>query len=178
MPFPERVVTDRLVLRRWQPRDRGAWLAIWADPSVWRSLRPDLGPDSVHALGRFDHHLSEWREHGFGLWAVEDRASRTIAGWMGLAHPDFVPELAGEVEVGWTLRAPYRGRGLATEGAAAARDAAFEHLDVPRLIALVERSNRPSVAVARRIGMHQAGTVRHTGAGLELEVYETRAPGG
>jgi RimJ/RimL family protein N-acetyltransferase len=174
--FPERVETERLVLRRWRERDRGAWLAIWSDPTVWRALRPDLGPDSPHALARFDHHLRHWSDHGFGLWALEDRASRTIGGWAGAAHPTFVPELAEEVEVGWTLRAPYRGRGLATEGAAAALAAAFEHLDVGRVVALVERSNRPSARVARRLGMRAGGTVHHPEAGVELELWAAAGP--
>lgn len=176
MPYPERVETERLVLRRWRPRDRGAWLGVWADPSVWRSLRPDLGADSQYALERFEQHLDHWSEHGFGLWAVEERPSRAIGGWIGAAHPTFVPELGDEVEIGWTLRARYRGRGLATEGAAAALGAAFEHLDIPRAIALIERSNRASARVARRIGMRPADTVLHPEAGLELGVYEARAP--
>jgi RimJ/RimL family protein N-acetyltransferase len=151
--LPERVETERLVLRRPRGSDRGAWLGIWGDPSVWRALRPDLGPDPRHALARFEHHLDHWGRYGFGLWLAEERATRTIAGWCGPAHPHFVPELADEVEIGWTFRRPFWGRGLASEAAGAAVAAAFEHLELERVIALVDTTNGRSRRVAERLGM-------------------------
>lgn len=171
MTFPERVATDRLLLRRPRESDRGAWLGIWGDPSVWRALRPGLGPDPRYALARFDHHLRHWVEHGFGLWLAEDRATRTIAGWTGPAHPDFVPELADEVEVGWTYRRPFWGRGLAAEAATAAVAAAFSHLSAERVISLVEGGNVRSRRVAERLGMRPSGNVVHPEERVVLTVY-------
>jgi RimJ/RimL family protein N-acetyltransferase len=171
MSFPERVETERLVLRRPRGSDRGAWLGIWGDPSVWRALRPELGPDPRHALARFEHHRDHWREHGFGLWLAEDRATRTIAGWCGPAHPLFVPQLADDVEIAWTLRRPFWGRGLAAEGAAAAVDAAFAHLELERVIALVDATNGRSQRLAARLGMRQVGTVEHPEARVPVGVY-------
>ena len=170
--YPESVETERLLLRRPRDRDRGAWIAIWADPAVWAALLPGRLPDLAYAIDRFEHHLSHWVEHGFGLWLVEDRATRTIAGWAGASHPTFVPELADEVEVGWTLRRPYWGRGLATEAARVGIDAAFEHLRPQRTVSLIHGVNRRSVALAERLGMRPNGTVEHRGAGLTLVVYE------
>jgi RimJ/RimL family protein N-acetyltransferase len=172
MAFPERAETARLLLRRPRERDRGAWLGIWGDPAVWRALRPDRGPDPAFALARFDHHLEHWARHGFGLWLVEERATRTIAGWTGPAHPSFVPELAGEVEIGWTYRRPYWGRGLAFEAASAATAAAFAQLPVERVIALLESTNSRSQRVAARLGMRRSTTVEHPEAMVQLEVYE------
>ena len=171
MPFPERAETERLVLRRPRPGDRDAWLAIWADPAVWRALRPDLGPDPDHALGRFEHHLGHWERHGFGLWLAEERGSGEVAGWCGPAHPLFVPQLADEVEVGWTLRRPFWGRGLAFEAATTAVSTAFAHLEAERLIALVDATNERSQRVAARLGMRQVDTVEHPEALVEVGVY-------
>ena len=175
MDFPDRVTTDRLVLRRPRGSDRGAWLGIWGDPSVWRALRPGLGPDPRFALARFEHHLAHWERHGFGLWLAEERATRTIAGWTGPAHPLFVPELAGEVEIGWTYRRPYWGHGLAFEAASAAVEAAFAHLPVERVIALVDATNVRSQRVASRLGMRPFKTVQHPEARVPVSVYELRA---
>jgi RimJ/RimL family protein N-acetyltransferase len=169
--FPERAETDRLVLRRPRPDDREAWLGIWADPAVWRALRPDLGPDREHALGRFEHHLDHWERHGFGLWLAEESVAGEIAGWCGPAHPLFVPQLADEVEVGWTLRRPFWGRGLAFEAATTAVSTAFSHLDVERLIALIDATNERSRRVAARLGMRQVETVQHPEALVEVGVY-------
>lgn len=174
MTFPERVETDRLVLRRPRESDRGAWLGIWGDPGVWRALRPGLGPDPGFALGRFEHHLAHWRRHGFGLWIAEERATRTIAGWTGPAHPLFLPDLADEVEIGWTYRRPFWGSGLATEAATTAIATAFAHLPLERVIALIDSSNVPSQRVAARLGMRRFTTVEHPEARVPVGVYELR----
>jgi RimJ/RimL family protein N-acetyltransferase len=168
--FPELIETERLVLRRPRRSDCGAWLGIWGDPAVWSALRPGLTPDPRHALERFEHHCDHWRQHGFGLWLVEDSATRTIAGWAGPAHPTFVPELGDEVEIGWTLRRPFWGRGLAGEAAATAVDAAFAHLELERVIALVAADNRPSLRVAQRLGMRHDRDTTHPATGQILGV--------
>jgi RimJ/RimL family protein N-acetyltransferase len=159
--FPERVQTERLVLRRPRPTDGPAFAAIWRDPDVWRGLRPEAPFDPAVAASRFEHHLAHWEEHGFGLWLIELPHDAEIAGWAGAAQPDQVPALAGSVEVGWTLRRRHWGRGLATEAARAAVAAAFEHLDVDELISLIEPSNERSRAVAARLGMRHVRDVPH-----------------
>ena len=132
MAFPEIVRTSRLTLRRWQEEHVEAMTAVWADPEVWGALRPGEPFDPAFAASRAELHVRHWHEHGFGLWVVEERASGELAGWVGPWHPTFVPELADRVEIGWTLRRPFWGRGLATEGAEAAVAAAFSHLAVGR----------------------------------------------
>jgi RimJ/RimL family protein N-acetyltransferase len=164
------VETPRLLLRRWTARDAGALSAVWSDPYVWRALRPGT-PFRPAGVGyeRLGHHLRHWEEHGFGLWAVVERASGDVAGWAGPSHPAFVPELATEVEIGWTLRRPFWGRGLATQAAREAVAAAFEHLDRDVLISLIHPDNERSKAVARRLGMRDARGIR--APGIDLRVY-------
>jgi RimJ/RimL family protein N-acetyltransferase len=173
--FPELAETARLVLSRWRERDRAAFLAIWADPDVWSAIGPGAtgAPfDADYAVGRFEHHVDHWRRHGFGLWRAQDRASGETAGWVGPAHPTYLPELADAVEIGWTLRRPFWGRGLAREGAAAALVAAFDHLGVERVISLINPSNARSIAVARAAGMTPAHGVRRPDTGEPMTVYE------
>jgi RimJ/RimL family protein N-acetyltransferase len=179
MSYPHHVHTDRLAMRRWQSEDRDAVLAIWADPDVWDGLR--LGapgrPDLLFAAERFEHHLRHWAEHGFGYWLAEDPESGEIAGWIGAAHPSYVPELSRAVEVGWSLRRPFWGRGLATEGAAAAIQACFAYLAEDDVIALIHPDNTRSIAVAERLGMSSGERAYHAAAECELQVYRLRRPG-
>lgn len=170
MSYPAEVRTARLVLARWRPEDREAFLDIWRDRSVWAALRPLAPYDPEAAVVRFEHHVAHWERHGFGLWAVREAGGDgSVAGWAGAAHPDPLPR---DVEVGWTLREAFRGRGLATEAARAAVSAAFAALPVPRVVSLILPANAPSIAVARRLGMTRAGDVPHVGAGARVEVYE------
>lgn len=151
--FPERTETARLVLRRWAPADRKALVAVWSDPAVWRSLEPGIPFDPDRAERQVELHLTHWKDHGFGLWAVEDKAHEQVIGWVGPSHPVFVPELAHEVELGWTLRAEYWGRGLATEAARAALPAIFEHISPSHVISIIHPQNHRSAAIAKRLGM-------------------------
>ena len=171
MAFPETVRTPRLTLRRWRERHVEAMTAVWADPDVWRALRPGEPFDPAFAAGRAELHVRHWHDHGFGLWVVEERSSGELVGWVGPWHPTFVPELADRTEIGWTLRRPFRGQGLATEGAEAAVAAAFSHLAVDEVISLIYPKNRRSIAVARRLGMRHSREVSHPGIGLPLRVF-------
>jgi RimJ/RimL family protein N-acetyltransferase len=177
-PLPERVETPRLVLRRFADDDLDAFVAVWSDPAVRAALDPAGAQDLEDAPKRFSRLLGHWREHGFGLWAVEERASGEMAGWVGATHPAFVPELAEEVEIGWTLRRSSWGRGFATEAAAAAVEAAMDHLEPERLVSLITPDNHRSIAVAQRLGMREDGRVRHGELGFELCVYALSAGGG
>ena len=145
--------------------------AVWADPRVWAALRPGAPFDASFVRDRFDHHLRHWEEHGFGLFTLQERASGETVGWVGPWHPVFAPELAGEVELGWSLRSSSWGRGLAGEGAAAALDAAFAHLPAAEVISLIHPDNERSAAVARRLGMRHRHDTRHPGLGVPLRVY-------
>jgi RimJ/RimL family protein N-acetyltransferase len=177
--YPEQLETPRLLLRRWRPDDAQALTAIWNDPDVWESLSSDADKDpraaAATGLQRYLHH---WERHGFGLWAViprDDGAAdagehRPPIGWIGAWYPDFVPDLAGEIEIAWTLRTPFWGRGLATEGARTAVSTTFDHLGPPRVISLIAEGNDRSAAVATRLGMHRAGETT-TDLGDTLRVY-------
>ena len=60
------------------------------------------------------------RSIGYGVWAVEERATGRIVGRLGLSHHRLWPQ---DVEVGWGLDPEVWGRGYATEGGVAARRA-------------------------------------------------------
>jgi [ribosomal protein S5]-alanine N-acetyltransferase len=55
--------------------------------------------------------------------------------------------------MGWHTLKRVWNQGIATHAAAACRDLAFTRLDVPRLVALIDPGNPPSIRVATKIGM-------------------------
>jgi RimJ/RimL family protein N-acetyltransferase len=169
--YPQAVDTARLTLRRLRRSDEDAFLAIWADPDVWGALRPCTPFDPEHGCRRLQHHLQHWEEHGFGLWLIYERAAGEIAGWVGASHPDYVPQLADEIEIAWSLRRPFWGRGMATEGARAAVSAAVDHLGPERLVSLISPENVRSASVAKRLGMRELGSVEHGELDLQLQLY-------
>jgi len=149
------LLTERLELRPWrdEPDDLDAYAALCADPDVMRFIGDGnvlTRPQAAAQLTRFADH---WRRHGFGLRAAVLRDGGEIAGFVGVARAGQPGVRPGDVEIGWRLARAHWGRGLATEGARAVRDHAFEQLRLARLVAFVRPANAGSIAVMRKLGM-------------------------
>ena len=64
-------------------------------------------------------------------------------------------------ELGYSIARPYWGRGLATEAARAAMDAAFSaYADLNRMRAMADARNVPSLRVMEKLGMVREGVLR------------------
>ena len=140
--------TERLHLRQFRHEDIDAFAAMAADPEVMRFLGDGTPIPRDEAWRGMASVVGHWVLRGFGLWAVEERASGLLVGRVGLYYPEGWPGR----EVGWTLARPYWGRGYAYEAAHAALAHAFEHLKWPRAISLIHPENTRSIAVAERLG--------------------------
>jgi len=78
------------------------------------------------------------------------------------------------VEIGYTILPAHRGRGLATEAAAALMRWARDEHRVSRFILSISPENDPSLAIARKLGFVQTGEVWDDEDGIEL-VFELDA---
>ncbi len=148
------LLTERLVLRRWQPSDAEPFARLNADPLVMEYFPATLSRKESDALiERMD---GLFREHGFGAWAVEVRESSALAGFVGL-WPQVDRELpfAPATEIGWRLAKEWWGRGIASEAAAASLELAFGELDLEEVVAYTTVENQRSRAVMERLGMHR-----------------------
>jgi RimJ/RimL family protein N-acetyltransferase len=165
--------TERLVLRRFKPRDRAPFAALNADPDVMRFIadgRP-LSRSASDAL--MDSIEAHWREHGFGLWCAAPRDDPDgCLGFVGLAVPSFLPAVLPAVEVGWRLARDAWGQGLATEGARAALHYAFAELRLRAVISIIEPGNERSIRVAEKLGMRPGRAHVHPGTRRRLVGYE------
>ncbi len=110
--------------------------------------------------------LGHWSLRGYGLWAVEEKATQTLIGRVGLYYPEGWPGL----EVGWMLARSHWGYGYALESAKAAVDVAFNQLHCPKLISLIHPENVRSQRVAQRLGSQKTTTL--TLNGMPIWQYE------
>jgi RimJ/RimL family protein N-acetyltransferase len=98
--------------------------------------------------------VGHWSLRGYGLWAVEERASGALVGRVGFWNPDGWPGF----ELGWMLRRSFWGNGYATEPARAALRFAFTQLHQPQVISLIHPDNAASIRVAERLGERRLDT--------------------
>ena len=157
------LVTDRLVLRAWDPDDDGDVAAahdLYRRPEVVRWLgatpRTDATPDDSRARLQRWARATAAEPDGLGLWAVT--LGGAAIGTAVLQHlPDGEGEPTPDVEVGWHLHPDHWGRGYATEAAGALLDHGFGVLGLDEVHAVAWAGNDPSFAVMERLGMTRQG---------------------
>jgi RimJ/RimL family protein N-acetyltransferase len=143
--------TARLRLRRWRAEDREPFAALNADAEVMEHFPAPLSRGESDALAaRIE---VDFERRGFGLWAVEVRASGEFVGFVGLDLPQIEAHFMPAVEAGWRLARPAWGNGYATEAARAALAFGFERLGLEEIVAMTAVGNTRSRAVMERLGM-------------------------
>jgi [ribosomal protein S5]-alanine N-acetyltransferase len=152
-----RLETERLVLRGYRRGDVEDLAPMFADADHMRFYPAPFTREQTVAW--IERQLERYRDDGFGLWVIGDRATGEF---LGTAGPTIqVVEGVREVEVGWHVKPGRKGEGVAPEAARAARDWAFANLRVDHLIALVRPENLPSARVAEKLGMRIDREVEH-----------------
>ncbi len=148
-----RLETERLILRGWEERDVAPFAAMNADARVMEHFPSVLSAEESRAV--FDRLSAGAIEHGFHFQPIEEKASGTFAGFVGIAPvPPKLP-FAPAVEIGWRLPLGCWGKGYATEAATAWLGHAFHTLGLDEVVSFAVEANHRSRAVMTRIGMTQ-----------------------
>lgn len=149
--------TERLVVRPWRHDEAERLFDILRRVEVVKWLGdgpPKPMRDVAEAHERIDRYVVRSAEPPYGFWAVVRRdTGRPVGSVLTLVLPNAE---AGEVEIGWHLHPDSWGHGYAREAAAAVLRRALDH-GLPEVWALTHTTNGPSQAVARAIGMQDAG---------------------
>lgn len=142
------VDTERLRLREFRDDDLDAFAAMNADPETMRYIGTGVPIDRVQTWRSMAMFMGHWDLRGYGIWAVEERATGAFAGRVGLFDPEGWPG----IEVGWLLGPTFRGQGYATEAGVAALDFAWTSVGAARVISLIRPANTLSIRVAEKLG--------------------------
>lgn len=159
--FPERITTQRLLIRSPQPGDGAENCAAIQESMA--ELRPwmpwaqeNLTADTQEAIMRRAH--ADFMARTDLMLLLLLKGSNTIIGSSGLHRIDWrVPKF----EIGYWLRTSYTGQGYMTEAVNAIAAFAFETLEARRLEIRCDERNTRSAAVARRCGFALEGILRH-----------------
>jgi RimJ/RimL family protein N-acetyltransferase len=162
--------TERLLLREWTAADAAPFAAICADEALMRYVGGVMS--QTDAWRRMAVYVGHWTLRGYGPWALQDKASGQFAGYSGIYDPDGWPER----EINWGLARPFLGKGLVTEAAARVRTYAYDTLGFTTITSCIDLENKPSQAVAARLGATLDRTVPFRGS--QFGVFRHVPPGG
>lgn len=160
------IETERLILREPRLEDFEAHV-VYAMSDRTKFVG---GPfDRWGAWQSFTAGAGSWLLLGHGFWVIEDKATGTAAGRVGVLKPDGWPE----PELGWHVYADFEGKGVAYEAAIAARDYAQMHMGFAPLISQIDHDNTRSRALAERMG----ATFEREGEilGQPVQIYRHKA---
>ena len=143
--------TPRLRLRQWRASDREPFARLNADPVVMEFMSGGLNRTMSDQFARDAD--AEIARQGWGLWALELRASGAFVGFVGLRAPSFEAHFTPCVEIGWRLERASWGNGFVTEAGLECLRFAFETLGLPEVVSFTVPENRRSRAVMERLGM-------------------------
>lgn len=167
--FPRRIETAQLVLDVPKVEDLPFVERMASDPSMFRfSERGPMSPEEAWSL--LLRTIGHWLAVGYGVFAVREKESGRFAGLVGGStfHRGFGPDFDDLPELTWSIASEFRGRGYATEAAAAVIEAFEAQPSTRSMVCLIHVDNQKSLRVASKLSFRffSHSNYRGYGAGL------------
>lgn len=166
------IETPRLILRDTRPSDFEPFCAAMADEDFARFItREKRALTPAECWPRLAAMAGNWQVRGYGMFAVEEKASGAYIGHIGPWEPWGWPEF----EIGWAINPGFQGKGYAAEAAAAAFRFAHDVLGKGQAMHLINPLNEASERVARSMGAQPEELWMPFWEGAtELRIWRTR----
>jgi len=146
-------LTGRLRLRPFRASDLKALHALYSDVDNLRFWGTDPSRDLDKSRRALRWHLG-FRPRNYVLWAIEERKNGRVIGMINYHRRDLREK---RVDVGWLMAPALQGKGYMTEAGRALLRHLFDDLGVHKVEALIRPENKPSAALARRLGFRLEG---------------------
>jgi RimJ/RimL family protein N-acetyltransferase len=150
-----RLVSERLVIRRFHLDDGPAFAAYRSDPEVarYQSWEAPLSLADATAKAK-EYGARDPDEPGWFQYAID--LNGTLVGDIGVG----THENRMQAEIGFTLAVEYQGHGYGTEAVRRMVEHLFTDRGLHRISAECDARNLASAALLRRVGFQQEGLLR------------------
>ena len=146
----------------WAPEDYPAYAAFYAEPEATRFVGGRK--DEEMAWRHLAMQIGHWQLQGYGYYAVEEKASSTFVGCVGIWKSVAWPE----TELGYWVVPSAQGKGLALEAAKAVLAEARTTAAITSLVSYIDPNNGPSIRLAQRLGAVEDGCIELASFGPHL----------
>jgi RimJ/RimL family protein N-acetyltransferase len=165
--------TTRLRCRRWRKADLDAVFEVYSDPVGARFIGDGTPITRDECMTWLAVTERNYATRGYGMFALEDRATDRIVGFCGLVHPGG----QAEPEIKYAFHRSTWGQGLASEAVPALLAYGAQTFAMARIVATVAPDNLASQRVLRKAGATLA-QVRSNADGTRTFVFDWRASSG
>jgi len=140
--------TPRLLLREFDIDDAQSFYDLNLNPNVIKYTGNSAFKD-IEEAKEFLNNYSDYKENGFGRWAVINKATKEFIGWCGLKND----KKTDETDIGFRFFETFWNQGFATESAKACINYGFENLKLKTIIGRAMKENTASIKVLEKIGL-------------------------
>lgn len=169
---PDRLETQRLILRQWQLDDWQGFHTYANDPEATRYTYGDALSEA-QSWRMMASMAGHWGLHGYGPYALQEKLTNTMIGTVGYWYPVDWPE----PEIKWALTRSCWGRGYASEAARAVLKAGQRYLPDIRWISFIHQNNEPSIALAKALDARWESTQAFRGDQFHVFRHQTGSEG-
>ncbi len=157
---PQRIETERLILRPLTPEDSDGLFRIFSDPEVTRYL--EITPLKFASEGKalIDYFNGQFERKTGVRWGIEQKKDGALIGTCGFHSVEL---WVFKAELSYDIGRPYWGKGIVPEAARALLRHAFEVMGMNRVQASVLPEAAASAKVLEKLGFHREGVLRETG---------------
>ena len=157
---PYRIETERLVIRCYEPED-APLLKAAVDQSIehllpwmpWARFEPQTLDEKVELCRTFRGQFDLDDNYVYAIFTPDETEQLGGSGFHKRANE-------GSLEIGYWVSSGAVGQGIATEATAVQTRAALELCGIDRVDIQVEPRNERSLAIPRRLGFTEEGTLR------------------
>lgn len=146
--------TERLIIRPYSLDDLDELYSAVSDPEFYRYIpeetptRDDLERVIIWSMEQNKKNTKE-KIYKFNL-SIIHKADQRVIGFCGLGPDDLH---MGEIEIYYGISSLYRKQGLTYEATKAILQFGFKTIGLPKIIALVDKRNEPSIKLVEKLGM-------------------------
>jgi [ribosomal protein S5]-alanine N-acetyltransferase len=151
--------TKRLIFRDWNEQDLNEFRMMNKNTRVMEYFTKTLNEEETDRF--YNIIQDEFRNYGYGLYAVETRHNNDFIGFIGFHWANFNSQFTPCIEIGWRLKYEAWGNGFATEGAKACLKYGFDTLGFNKIYSFTSKINLPSENVMKKVGMVKVMEFEH-----------------
>jgi ribosomal-protein-alanine N-acetyltransferase len=145
--------TKRLRVRPWRKSDLADLHTLYSDAENLRYWSVPANKKLEDTRKQMSWHTA-YKPRWYGMWAVEERKTRRVVGMVNYHHRFTAQK---RVDVGWLILPSHQGKGLTTEAMRPVLRHLIDTLGIHKIEALIVPANKPSQALARRLGFRKEG---------------------